>query len=116
VLVELRRQLHEIARDIGAGDQRIGHVRKEAVQRVAELVEEGARVVRRREAPACPVAGFEKFITLMTIGRTSPVRRCWSRSPFIQAPLRLEAPREIVADEQPGQRPPCVTFQTRTSG
>src|SRR5450759_1473643 len=39
VLVELRGQLDEIAADRGAGERRMGHVRQQAVQRMAELVE-----------------------------------------------------------------------------
>ena len=49
MLVELRRQLDEIARHRGAGEQRIGHVRQQAVQRVAEFVEQRARVVERQQ-------------------------------------------------------------------
>ena len=49
VLVELRRQLDEIARHRGAGEQRIGDVRQQAVQRVAELVEQRAGVVERQQ-------------------------------------------------------------------
>ena len=45
MLIELRRQLDEIARHRSAGEQRIGHVRQQAVQRVAEFVEQRARVV-----------------------------------------------------------------------
>ena len=45
VLVDLRRQLHEIGRHGGAGDTREGDIRQQAVQRVAELVEQGLRVV-----------------------------------------------------------------------
>jgi hypothetical protein len=36
-----------------------------------------------------PLGACEKFMTLTTTGRTSPVSFCWSRSADIQAPLRL---------------------------
>ena len=49
MLIELRRQLDEIARDAGAGDERIGDVRQHAVQRMAELVEQSARVVEAEQ-------------------------------------------------------------------
>ena len=49
VLIELRGQFDEIARDIGAGDQRIGHVRQQAVQAMSELVEQGTRVVHGQQ-------------------------------------------------------------------
>ena len=45
VLVELRGQLYEIGGDAGAGEQRIGDVRQQAVEGMAELMEEGAGVV-----------------------------------------------------------------------
>ena len=49
VLVELRGQLDEIARHRGAGEQRIGDVRQQAVQRVAEFVEQRAGVVEGQQ-------------------------------------------------------------------
>ena len=49
MLVELRGQFDEIARHRGAGEQRIGHVRQQAMQRVAEFVEQRARVVERQQ-------------------------------------------------------------------
>ncbi len=45
VLVELRRELDEIARGGGAGDRRVLHVREHAMQGVAELMEHGGDVV-----------------------------------------------------------------------
>ena len=56
VLVELARELDEIARHVGAGDQRIGDVGEEAVEGVAELVEQRARVVEAERASAGPRA------------------------------------------------------------
>ena len=50
MLVELRGKLDEIARDIGARDQRISHVRQHPVQRVAEFVKQRARVVEAQQA------------------------------------------------------------------
>ena len=49
VLVELRRKLDEIGRDAGAGNLRIGHVGKQPVQRVAELVEQGMSVIEAQQ-------------------------------------------------------------------
>ena len=45
VLVKLRGQFDEVAGHRGAGEQRIGHVGQQAVQRMAEFVEQRARVV-----------------------------------------------------------------------
>ena len=39
MLIELRRELDEIARHARAGEQRILHVREHAVQRVSEFME-----------------------------------------------------------------------------
>jgi hypothetical protein len=44
-LVDLRRELDEVARHAGAREARVLHVREHAVQRVAELVEHGAHFV-----------------------------------------------------------------------
>ena len=49
VLVDLRRQLHEIGRHGGAGDAREGHIRQQAVQRVPELVEQRLCIVVRQQ-------------------------------------------------------------------
>jgi hypothetical protein len=49
VLIKLRRQLDEIARNTGAGNGRVGNIRQHAVQRVAEFVEQRARVVERQQ-------------------------------------------------------------------
>ena len=49
MLVELRRQLDEIGGDIGAGNLRIGDVGEQAVQRMAELVEQRARVLEAEQ-------------------------------------------------------------------
>ena len=49
VLVELRGQLDEIGEHAGARQRRIGHVGQQAVQAVAELVEQRARVVERQQ-------------------------------------------------------------------
>ena len=53
MLVELRRQLHEVGGDVGPGNLRIGDRRKKAVQRMAELMEQRARVL---EAEQCRLA------------------------------------------------------------
>ena len=45
MLIELRGQFHEIAGHRRAREERIGDVREKAVERMAELVEQGARVV-----------------------------------------------------------------------
>ena len=49
VLEELRRELDEIGRDAGAGEHRIGDVGQQAVQRVAEFVEERPRIVEAQQ-------------------------------------------------------------------
>ena len=45
VLIELRRELDEVARHVGARQRRIGLRRKHAVKRMAELVEHRRHVV-----------------------------------------------------------------------
>ena len=97
VLVKLRGQLDEIARDIGAGDQRIGHVGEEAVQRMAEFVEQRARIVE----------GEKRRLALRRLGEIHDVdddRPDVAGQPLLvaqrahpgAAPLRR--PREIVAE------------------
>ena len=49
VLVKLRRQFDEIGGDIGAGNFRIGDARQQAVQRVAEFVEQRARILEAEQ-------------------------------------------------------------------
>ena len=49
VLVKLRRQLDEIGGDVGAGDFRIGDGGQQSVQRMAELVEHRAGVVKAQQ-------------------------------------------------------------------
>ncbi len=73
VLVKLRRQFDEVARHRGAGEQRIGHVRQQAMQAVAEFVKQSAGVVEGQQSLGSPLAGLEKLQTLRMIGRTSPV-------------------------------------------
>jgi hypothetical protein len=45
VLEQLRRQLDEVLQHVRAGQALVGHLRQEAVQTVAELVEQRAHVV-----------------------------------------------------------------------
>ena len=54
VLEKLRGKLDEVAGDMRAGNARIGHVRQHAVQRVAEFMEERARVVDAQAGSARP--------------------------------------------------------------
>ena len=89
VLVELRRQFDEIGGDAGAGNHRIGDVRQQAVQPVAEFVEQRAGVVEA-EQRRLAVGALGEVQTLTTSGRMSPASFSWSRSDVIQAPLRLE--------------------------
>ena len=49
MLVKLRGKFDEIAGDIGAREQRIGHIGQHAVQRVAEFMKERARVVEAKK-------------------------------------------------------------------
>ena len=46
VFVKLRRQFHEIARNGSAGNGGPGHIRQKPMQRMAELVEQRARIVK----------------------------------------------------------------------
>jgi hypothetical protein len=49
MLVELRRQLDEIAGDAGAGNQGIFDIRQHAVQAMAEFVEQRARIIETEQ-------------------------------------------------------------------
>ena len=49
VLVELRGQFDEVGGDVGAGDFRIGDGREQAVQRMAELVKQRARILEAQK-------------------------------------------------------------------
>ena len=99
VLVELRRQLDEVGQHAGAGDQRIGHVRQQAVQAVAELVEQRARVVERQQRR---LAGRR----LVEVHHVDDERADVAGELLLVAERRhpgaaaLGRPREIVAEEQ----------------
>ena len=73
----------------GAGEERVGDVGQQPVQRVAELVEQRARVVEG-EQRRLALAALAKFITLTMIGLMSPASFSWLRKALIQAPLRFE--------------------------
>ena len=49
MLEELRRQFDEIRRHAGSRKQRIGDVRQQAMEGVAEFMEQGARIVEAQE-------------------------------------------------------------------
>lgn len=57
MLVDLRRELNEITRRIGAGKRGETLAGKETVQRMAKLVEQGYYVIPERSAIP-PFAGF----------------------------------------------------------
>ena len=50
MFVELRRQFDEIARHIGAGQARIAHLAEQAVQGMAEFMEQGHGIVEGQQA------------------------------------------------------------------
>ena len=100
VFVELRGQLDEIGRDVGAGDLRIGHRGEQAVQRVAELVEQGAGVVEAQQRRLA-VGGLGK------IHHVDDERADVAGELFLIAQsghpgaAALRCAREIIAEEQP---------------
>ena len=49
MLEQLRRQFDEIDSDIGAGNHRVSHRRKQAVQRMAEFMEQRARILEAQQ-------------------------------------------------------------------
>ena len=59
MLVELRRELDEVARH--AAERGVAHVREHRVQRVPELVEERRHVVEGDQGRLARGAGFVKF-------------------------------------------------------
>ena len=99
MLVELRGQFDEVGIDTGARDQRIGHVRQQPVQRMAELVEQRARVVEAQQ----------RRLALRALGE---VHHIDDERPDVAGELLLVAQRrhpgaamlggarEIVAEEQ----------------
>ncbi len=100
VLVELRGQLDEIARDAGARDRRIGDVGQEPVQAVPELVEQRARIVERQQRRRAFLASRE----VHHVDDDGPHLACDVRLRAQAAHPRARAlrrPREVVAEEQP---------------
>jgi hypothetical protein len=107
MLVELGRELHEVARDRGAGDHRVGDVRQEAVQRVPELVEERPRIVE----------GEERRAAIRALGEVHDVdddRPDIVVEPALAAegahprPRPLGGPGAVIAEEQPDMPPVAV--------
>ena len=49
MLVKLAGQFNEIARNRGAADETIGHIRQHLMQGMAEFMEQGARIVIRQQ-------------------------------------------------------------------
>ena len=95
MLEQLRGQLDEVARDIRAGEQWIGDVRQHAVQGVAELVEQGVRLVEAEQAWLTGAAAGETHHVdddLLVTQRAHPGAAVFG------------VPREIVADEQRDRR------------
>ncbi len=115
MLVELRGKFDEIARDIGAGQQRIGHIRQQPVQRMAEFVKERARIVEAQEA------GFA-LGRLHEIQHIDDDRQDLAIELFLLAKIAhpgaaaFRGPREIIADEKRDGSPSGpVTSKARTS-
>ena len=50
MLVQLAGQFDEIARHVGAADEAVGHVRQHLMQRMAEFMEQRARIVIGQQA------------------------------------------------------------------
>ncbi len=99
VLEELRGELDEIARHARPGDQRIGDVGEEAVQRVAELVEEGARVVEAEERRIAR-AGFGKIHHVHDDRPDVAVELLLAAKTAHPGAAPLRGPGEIVAEKE----------------
>ena len=93
--IQLAWQFDEIARDRGAADALIGHIRQHLVQRMAELVKQRARIViaQKRRVALGEVAHVDHHrpLRLRNLGL-----RAHRRTPRARP---LGAAREIIADE-----------------
>ena len=74
VLVELRRELHVVARHVGAREQRVAHLRQHAVQRVPKLMEHRRHVVKAQQR-RLPRRGLREIADIVDDGL-----RAWERS------------------------------------
>ena len=90
MLVELRGQLDEIARHRRSRDRRIGDVRQQPVQAVAELVEQRARVIERQQRRLALLALGEVHHVDDDRALPRPPTLCCERKADIQAPERFE--------------------------
>ena len=99
VLVELRGQLDEIGGDVGAGNFRIGDGGEQAVQRVAELVEQGARVVEAQERRLA-VGGLGKIRHVDDEGADVAGELFLIAQSGHPGAASLRWAREIIAEEQ----------------
>jgi hypothetical protein len=100
VLVKLRGQLDKVGEHPGAGDHRIGHVREQGVQRVPELVEEGARVVEREQG-RLSAAGLGKVHDVEHQRSLVAVELLLRTKRGHPGAAALRRPREIIAEEHP---------------
>ena len=105
VLEDLRRQLDEVAQHAGARQALVGDVREQAVQAVAELVEERARVVEaeQRRRARC---GLREVVVVDDDRQHRVASRAVAllafRLPAVRAHPRTAAlarPREVVVQE-----------------
>ena len=103
MLEQLRGQLDEVARDVRAGEQRIGDVRQHAVQGVAEFVEQGVRLVEAEQARfAGAAAGETHHVDDDRQDASIELLLVAQRAHPGAAVLRVAG--EIVADEQRDRR------------
>ena len=103
VLVELRGQFDEIARDIGARERGVGDVRQKPVQGVAKFVEQGARIIegQKRRLALCGGREIHHIDDDRAHAFVQIALAAIARSPGAGA---LRGAREIIAVEQPHMR------------
>ena len=111
MFVKLRRKFDEIAGDVGARDQRIGHIGQHAVQRMAEFVKQGARIVETHET-GLPLAGLGEIQDIDDDRPDLAVELLLFAEGTHPGAATFRRPREIIADEKrdllsvaPGDRP-----------
>jgi hypothetical protein len=103
VLVQLRRQLDEVAQHLGAGQALVFHAAQQAVQAMAELVEQRAHVVEA-EQRRLPCRAAREVVVVQDDGRGAQ-RAALVAQRVHPGAAALGRTREVVLQEQAAQAP-----------
>src|ERR1700730_12080870 len=99
MFVKLRRKFDEIAGDVGARDQWIGHIGQHAVQGMAEFMKQGARIVETQEA-GLPLAGLGEIQDIYDDRPDLSVELLLLTEGTHPGAATFRGPREIIADKK----------------